>query len=261
MLTTQNFDDLVLGSKDIWFVEFYAPWCGHCQKLEPEWNEAASKLNGQVKFGKVDATVESSLGQRFGVKGYPSIKVFGYGTDKSDSQAKDYEGGRDASGLISHASQLLEKADVQPEIHELINQKIYDSQCQGQVICVLTFLPNIYDSNSGERAGYIETITSVAKRNRRHPFIYFWLQAGDQMETERQLNLGFGFPAVVAISPKKSKISILKGAFSEEHLGSFLGDLMSGRVALDDLKTKLAFKKADKWDGKDATLMEDVSVN
>jgi protein disulfide-isomerase A6 len=62
ILTGSNFDDEVLGSKDIWFVEFYAPWCGHCQKLEPEWNEAATKLKGQVKFGKVDATVETALG-------------------------------------------------------------------------------------------------------------------------------------------------------------------------------------------------------
>ena len=58
VLNAGNFDELVLGSKDIWLVEFYAPWCGHCQKLEPEWNQAATKLKGQVKFGKVDATVE-----------------------------------------------------------------------------------------------------------------------------------------------------------------------------------------------------------
>jgi protein disulfide-isomerase A6 len=56
VLGESNFDELVLGSKDIWLVEFYAPWCGHCKKLEPEWNEAASKLKGQVKIGKVDAT-------------------------------------------------------------------------------------------------------------------------------------------------------------------------------------------------------------
>lgn len=78
------------------------------------------------------------------------------------------------------------------------------------------------------------------------------------METERQLNLGFGFPAVVAISPNKSKVSTLKGSFSDDKVADFLSDLMSGRVALDDLKQKLAIKKADKWDGKDAQPIVEV---
>lgn len=42
-------------------VEFYAPWCGHCKQLEPHWNEAATKLKGQAKFGKVDCDVEKEL--------------------------------------------------------------------------------------------------------------------------------------------------------------------------------------------------------
>lgn len=36
-------------------------------------------MKGQVKFGKVDATVETDLAQRFGVKGYPTIKYWSYG--------------------------------------------------------------------------------------------------------------------------------------------------------------------------------------
>ena len=69
------------------------------------------------------------------------------------------------------------------------------------MICIINFLPNIYDSNAKERKGYLEMIKKVAKSNRKQPFKFFWLQAGDQLDTERMLNLGFGFPAVVAISP------------------------------------------------------------
>lgn len=118
VLTDSNFDEIVLGSKDIWLVEFYAPWCGHCKKLEPEWNEAATKLKGQVKVGKVDATVEKNLAQRFGISGFPTIKVFHYGS-KSDSKAEEYQGPREAGGIVSYALDLVEKTDIEPELTEI----------------------------------------------------------------------------------------------------------------------------------------------
>lgn len=43
-------------------------------------------------MGKVDATVETELATKFGIKGYPTIKVFHYGLGKTVSSAKDYEG-------------------------------------------------------------------------------------------------------------------------------------------------------------------------
>lgn len=47
-LTDSNFDKLVLNSDDIWLVEFFAPWCGHCKNLAPHWEEAATELKGKV---------------------------------------------------------------------------------------------------------------------------------------------------------------------------------------------------------------------
>ena len=78
-------------------------------------------------------------------------------------------------------SDLLNKADIQPEIHEMIKQKVYDNECKnaGQVICVLTFLPNIYESNAEERNKYLASLTKVAKTQRSQPFNFFWVQSGD----------------------------------------------------------------------------------
>ena len=58
-LTDENFDKLVLGSEDMWLVEFYAPWCGHCKNLAPQWASAATELKGKVKLGALDATVHT----------------------------------------------------------------------------------------------------------------------------------------------------------------------------------------------------------
>lgn len=43
-LTPSNFDKLVTNSDDVWIVEFYAPWCGHCKNLVPEYQKAAKAL-------------------------------------------------------------------------------------------------------------------------------------------------------------------------------------------------------------------------
>lgn len=47
-LTDSNFESMVFNSKDYWLVEFYSPGCGHCQRLAPEWAEAATQLKGKV---------------------------------------------------------------------------------------------------------------------------------------------------------------------------------------------------------------------
>ena len=66
-LTDSNFEDMVIKSEDIWLVEFFAPWCGHCKNLAPHWAQAATELKGKVKLGAVDATVHTVMASRYGV--------------------------------------------------------------------------------------------------------------------------------------------------------------------------------------------------
>ena len=140
---------------------------------------------------------------RMGVSGYPTLKYWGYGQGKFDGSAKDYKGERTASGIKDFMSDLADKADIEPEIIEITGQKRFDKNCEGPTICVIAFLPNIYDSNAKERLDYIATLKKLAKKHRKSPFVWFWLSAGDQLDLERDLQLGFGFPAAVAISPQK----------------------------------------------------------
>jgi protein disulfide-isomerase A6 len=57
-LNKDNWQQEVIKSDSLWLVEFYAPWCGHCKSLAPEWKEAAKQLKGVVKVGAVDMTTD-----------------------------------------------------------------------------------------------------------------------------------------------------------------------------------------------------------
>ena len=180
---------------------------------------------------------------------------------KTDSKAQDYQGERTASGIVSHMTGLAEKANIEPDIFEIINQKAYDEECTGTVICMINFLPNIYESNTKERNVYLDTIMKAAKTNRKQPFKWFWLQAGDQLDLERQLNLGFGYPALVAIAPQKKMIATMRSSFSVKNLNEFATNLLIGKGGLEDLSQKITIKKADKWDGKDAAPIEEEDLS
>jgi protein disulfide-isomerase A1 len=69
VLTTANFPQALEKFPHL-LVEFYAPWCGHCKKLTPEYSKAAKELKDKgVTLAKVDATVEEELGNLYEVKG------------------------------------------------------------------------------------------------------------------------------------------------------------------------------------------------
>ena len=77
-LSPDNFDSVVDGSTGA-FVEFYAPWCGHCKKLAPEYEIVATafkRFSSKVVVAKVDCDSHRELCGRFGVSGYPTLKYF-----------------------------------------------------------------------------------------------------------------------------------------------------------------------------------------
>jgi len=82
-------------SKNTWFVEFYAPWCGHCKQLKPKWVALGKKLIGSnVKVGAVDCTQNEQICAKHGVQGYPTLKLFKKG------KPMDYSGPRELDGMI-----------------------------------------------------------------------------------------------------------------------------------------------------------------
>jgi len=97
VLTDKNFDE-ELKNHEFLLVEFYAPWCGHCKKLAPEYSAAAeilAKNDPPFSLAKVDATEEKKLAERFGVQGFPTLYFF------KNGEKTDYTGGRTSDTIVS----------------------------------------------------------------------------------------------------------------------------------------------------------------
>ncbi len=94
----KNFKEMVLDSDKEFLVKFYAPWCGHCKNLAPHYDEAAKRLlvNPNIVLVKVDSTLNEVA--NLNIEGFPTLKF--YGKDKSKAPI-DYNGGRDADGIVS----------------------------------------------------------------------------------------------------------------------------------------------------------------
>ena len=85
-LTDENFDEHVTNSTDFWMIKFYSPYCGHCIKLAPKWEEAATALKGKVKFGDVDVTTHNMLKERYNIDSFPKLRVFHKGFDYGNGE-------------------------------------------------------------------------------------------------------------------------------------------------------------------------------
>uniref|UniRef100_A0A7S1TJ22 protein disulfide-isomerase n=1 Tax=Erythrolobus australicus TaxID=1077150 RepID=A0A7S1TJ22_9RHOD len=106
-LTEDNFDREVLADDDTSvLVEFYAPWCGHCKALAPKYDALSMLFAGEkkIKIAALDADGAKRLSTKYGVTGYPTIKLFKAG--QKDAPIK-YEQPREVKNFIEFLNEEL----------------------------------------------------------------------------------------------------------------------------------------------------------
>jgi protein disulfide-isomerase A6 len=257
-LTAANFEEQVLQNPAVVVVAFTAPWCGHCTRLQPEWEQAAKQLHGEgAVLGWVDATVETDLATAYGVKGFPTIKVFGGGV-KSAKDAVDYQGERTASSIVMNVLKEVDRTGVPKEIDEFTSMTVLQEKCSGaNHICVLAALPHIMDSGKDGRNKYRDLLGAVGKSFRGSPVTFLWFEGTSQPALESAMELSFGFPALVAFSMDREAYAVLKGSFSQKGVASFLNGVMTGRQPTTKLSQIPTIATVTPWDGQDAAPIEE----
>uniref|UniRef100_A0AAX7SJZ2 DnaJ homolog subfamily C member 10 n=1 Tax=Astatotilapia calliptera TaxID=8154 RepID=A0AAX7SJZ2_ASTCA len=114
ILDPSSFTEKIKGRDEgqIWAVDFYAPWCGPCQALMPEWRRMARLLSGQILVGSVDCQRFQSFCQSQSVRAYPEIRLYP-GNSRQPDRYTSYNGWhRDAHSLRTWALSFLPRASV-----------------------------------------------------------------------------------------------------------------------------------------------------
>lgn len=263
-LDDSNFHSQVVDSDEMWFVEFYAPWCGHCKSLAPVWKDLASSLDGKVKVGAVDCTANQQTCSEFSVGGFPTIKFFG----SNKERPADYEGGRDLGSLSAYATERWAKDQPPPEVRELTDQEVWTEHCTGhpedtslnlkavkpKQLCLVAFLPHILDAKASGRQQHLDMLKVVAESYKERPFAWFWAEGGAQPGLEKNLGVGgYGYPAFIALNPEKLKFASLRGGFENSAVKEFLNEVRSGRERVTDVDggSLAQLETRSPWDGTD----------
>ena len=232
VLTEATFDKAIEKYEHL-FVMFYAPWCGHCKKFKPELEKAAKILRQEnLIVAKVDATVEKKLAQKYGVRGYPTVKFFKKGVPI------DYTGGRKESEVLNWVRKKSGPAYMSIKTFDELEKLKTDSQ-----VCVIYF-----GTNEDEKKIFAE----VAMKNDDYPFAVV-----ESKEITDQAKEKVGF--VVLYKKFDEKRDELSG-FKEKDLADFVTIKSQKRVSIfDDKTTQIVFgdnqpticyfgAKGDKWE-------------
>jgi len=172
-------DETAQQKDEIWLIEFYAPWCGHCRRLAPEWKAAARELKDQVRMGAVDCERHGRLCNRFGVNGYPTIKVFPYRDHYNPYEANLPE--RTAKKIVEYALDQIPMLVTIVETPDAVREFV-----KKMPLPVVLFI-----NGPGKRpivSGRLKTLAKIYRQDYRFVAIEF-----KSMETHGSLLREYGF--------------------------------------------------------------------
>lgn len=196
VLTDDNFDAELKNHERI-LVEFYAPWCGHCKKLAPEYVIAAEKLAKEdppLYVAKVDATEHKELAARFEIKGFPTLKWF------VNQEPVEYTGGRTADEIVS----WIKKKSGPPT--SAIDEEKLATLKESEKFVVVYY---------GDEGDDFKTFEGVAMGDDKHSFYH-------NHNADAKLPEGASRPAVVVYRDFDEPVVVHSGDFTKSAIADFV---------------------------------------
>ncbi|KAI8063790.1 thioredoxin-like protein [Gongronella butleri] len=90
--------DTIITDGTAYFIKFYAPWCPHCKRLAPTWEELARQLKGKVNIAEVNCDVHRDVCKTQGIRGFPTLIMY------SNGKTRVHAGSRDLGSLLDFAT-------------------------------------------------------------------------------------------------------------------------------------------------------------
>uniref|UniRef100_A0A2P2L946 protein disulfide-isomerase n=1 Tax=Rhizophora mucronata TaxID=61149 RepID=A0A2P2L946_RHIMU len=201
VLRERNFSEFIENNKFV-MVEFYAPWCGHCQALAPEYAAAATELKGEeVVLAKVDATEESELAQEYDVEGFPTVYFF------VDGVHKPYSGQRTKDAIVTWI-----KKKIGPGIDNITTLDDAERVLTSESKVVLGYLNSLVGPESQE----------LAAASRLEDDVNFYQTVSPDVAKLFHLDPEVKRPALVMLKKEAEKLSRFGGNFSKNEISEFV---------------------------------------
>lgn len=196
-----NFSEFIEKNQYV-MVEFYAPWCGHCQSLAPEYAAAATELKGEkVALAKVDATEESELAEKYEVQGFPTVYFF------IDGVHKPYPGQRTKDGIVTWI-----KKKIGPGIYNITTTEEAERILTSEDKVVLGYLNSLVGPESEE----------LAAASRLEDDVNFYQTVNPNVAKLFNLDTTVKLPALVLLKKEAEKVSHFDGQFLKSAIAEFV---------------------------------------
>uniref|UniRef100_A0A0D6R5R2 Protein disulfide-isomerase n=1 Tax=Araucaria cunninghamii TaxID=56994 RepID=A0A0D6R5R2_ARACU len=200
VLKEGNFSDFVSKNRFV-MVEFYAPWCGHCQALAPEYAAAATELKGEIALAKVDATEESDLAEKYSVQGFPTIYFF------ADGVHKPYAGERTKEGIVSWI-----KRKTGPAVSNLTSTQDAETLVEPESAVAVALFDKLEGPASEE----------FAAAARLEDDVLFYQTTSESVAAVLNIDTKAKRPALVLLKKQPEKVSHFDGNFEKGAISEFI---------------------------------------